>query len=166
MRQMRLGTALGLALACGAAAVARADVYEAIRLVSVNESEQADRAEHPAISLDGRYVAFDGSFGGVSGVWRKDLASGAVQAVAVGAEHTPIGESKLPSLSADGRYVSFTTTARLDEQNDTNNGPDVYERDMAVAGACVLAAGAQRQYAAALHRGAGRAPADDAGGHA
>jgi WD40-like Beta Propeller Repeat len=134
MRQMRLGTALALALACGAAAVARADVYEAIRLVSVNESEQADRAEHPAISLDGRYVAFDGSFGGVSGVWRKDLASGAVQAVAVGAEHTPIGESKLPSLSADGRYVSFTTTARLDEQNDTNNGPDVYERDMAVAG--------------------------------
>jgi WD40-like Beta Propeller Repeat len=130
-------TALALALWVSSV-TARANVYEAISLVSVNEFEQASRAEHPVISLDGRYVAFDGSFGGVGGVWRKELATGAVAPVSVGAENTPPGEAKLPSISADGRYVSFTTTARLDEKNDTNNGPDVYVRDMGMpaAGPC------------------------------
>jgi Tol biopolymer transport system component len=126
----RVLAAAATALCLGLATGARADVYEAISLVSVNESEQADRAEHPALSLSGRYVAFDGSFGGVSGVWRKELPNGPVEAVAVGAENTASGESKLPSISADGRYVSFTTTERLDEKNDSNNGPDVYVRDM------------------------------------
>jgi WD40-like Beta Propeller Repeat len=138
MRCVPACAAFALALFVSATPAAHGDVYGAISLVSVSESEQADRAEHPAISLDGRYVAFDGSVGGVSGVWRKDLATGAVAAVAVGAENTPLGESKLPSISADGRYVSLTTTARLDEKNDANNGPDVYVRDMdtAAAGPC------------------------------
>jgi hypothetical protein len=124
-------TALALALAVAGVASARADVYEAISLVSVNQFEQAERAEHPAISGDGRFVAFDGSFGGVSGVWRKDLVTGALAPVSVGTEKTSQGDAKLPAISEDGRYVSFTTTARLDEKNDTNNGPDVYVRDMA-----------------------------------
>jgi Tol biopolymer transport system component len=128
-------TVLALVLAFAGASAARADVYEAIRLASLNplagnQLEQADRAEHPAISGDGRYVAFDGSFGGVAGVWRKDVLTGALAPVAVGAENTPQGEAKLPSISEHGDYVSFTTTARLDEKNDTNKGPDVYVRDM------------------------------------
>jgi Tol biopolymer transport system component len=129
MRRLIACIALALALAAGASP-ARADVYEAISLASTNGAEHADRAEHPALSADGRYVAFDGSFGGVSGVWRKDLHSGVLAPVAVGAQNTPLGDAKLPSISADGHFVSFTTTARLDEKNDTNKGPDVYVRDM------------------------------------
>ncbi len=36
-------------------------------------AQQAEYAHDPAISGDGQYVAFDGSFGGVTGVWRRDL---------------------------------------------------------------------------------------------
>src|ERR1700736_4118407 len=81
-------------------------------------SQQAQYAHDPAISGNGRYVAFDGAIGGISGVWRRDLQTGEVQPVAVGRQvpgseacesaHAPC-EAELPSISADGNYVSFTT---------------------------------------------------------
>ncbi len=110
-------------------ASARADVFGSISLVSAgavagtSNDEQADHAGDSAISGDGRYVAFDGSFGGRTGVFRRDLVTGEVALVAG-------GDATMPSISEDGRYVSFTTTARLDEQNDTDAAPDVYVRDM------------------------------------
>ncbi len=109
-----------LALACSASA----DVFGPISLVSESPVQQAEYARDAAISADGRYVAFDGSFGGRSGVWRREIRSGAVEAVAP-------GNAERPSISADGRYVSFTTTARL-TPGDGNEGPDVYVRDMEV----------------------------------
>ncbi len=111
------------------AAPARADVFGASSLASASavpgdpHNQQADRADDAAISADGRYVAFDGSFGGRPGVFRRDLLSGVVATVAE-------GEAVQPSIGGDGRYVSFTTTAALDQQNDTNVAPDVYVRDM------------------------------------
>jgi Tol biopolymer transport system component len=78
-------------------------------------------------------VTFDGSFGGVKGIWRRDLATDAVVQV-VG------GDAQLPSVSEDGRYVSFTTNegGRLSEITNglpdpphaTNEAPNVYVRDM------------------------------------
>jgi hypothetical protein len=130
MRYALRSAALALALVVCGATTAHADVFGPISLVSVNQSEQASTAEHPAISRNGQFVAFDGSFGRETGVWRKDLSTGAVAPVAVGPVFTPQGDAKLPSISADGRWVSFTTTARLDEKDDTNTGPDVYVRDM------------------------------------
>jgi len=108
---------------------ARADVFGPIGLASQSavpgapHNQQADLANDPAISGDGRYVAFDGAYAGKKGVFRRDLATGEVQTVAE-------GDATLPSISEDGRYVSFTTTARLDEENDPNAAPDVYVRDM------------------------------------
>ncbi len=127
--------ALGVSLAVGA--TASADVFGPISLASENSLQQAEYARDPVISGDGRYVAFDGSFGGVSGVWRRDLRTGAVEQVAG-------GNAELPSVSGDGRYVSFTTTARL-TPGDTNESPDVYVRDMAVgsSAACTEATEAQ-----------------------
>jgi Tol biopolymer transport system component len=132
MRRLALCTIGALVLGLAGGTAARADVFESISLASVNQFEQAGVAEHPAISGNGRFVAFDGSFGGVSGVWRADLSvrPRAIAPVAVGAVGTPESDAKLPSISEDGRYVSFTTTARLDEGNDSNGGPDVYVRDM------------------------------------
>jgi hypothetical protein len=101
---------------------ASADVFGPISLVSEDPVQQAEYAHDSAISSDGRYLAFDGSFGGETGVWRRDLQSGAVEQVAG-------GDAERPSISADGRYVSFTTTERL-TQGDQNEAPDVYVRDM------------------------------------
>jgi hypothetical protein len=123
MRRLALRSCAVVAALLSMSAPARADVFEPIRLVSEDATEQADYAHDAVISGDGQYVAFDGSFGGMKGVWRRDLASGAVELVAP-------GDGVLPSISENGQYVSFTTTARLDEQNDTNAAPDVYVRNM------------------------------------
>jgi hypothetical protein len=129
---MRRGPLLLLCLAAAAlpalASPAVADVFEPIQLVSASPTQQADYARHAAISGDARYVAFDGSFGGVFGVWRRSLLTGAVTAVAACAPEERCAE--LPSISEGGRYVSFTTTSALDPKNDTNGAPDVYVRDM------------------------------------
>lgn len=104
---------------------ASADVFGPISLVSTSTREQAGFAHDAAISGDGRYVAFDGVFAGKHGVWRRDLQSGAVVAVAE-------GDGALPSISEDGQYVSFTTTARLAPNDDINEAPDVYVRNMSL----------------------------------
>jgi Tol biopolymer transport system component len=137
-----LPAALALVLALALVpALARADVFEPISLASASAipafggNQQADFAHDAAISGDGRYVAFDGSYGGVIGVWRRDLQSGAVVPVASGSAAEPAidaPDAELPSISDDGRYVSFTTTARLDPIDDTNTSPDVYVRDMSI----------------------------------
>lgn len=111
-------------------APASADVFGPIELASASAPseglhEQADKAQYPAISGDGRYVAFVGSFAGVEGIWRRDLLTGAVQQVAG-------GDATMPSISANGQYVSFTTTEPLEPKEDRNKAPDVYVRDMEV----------------------------------
>jgi hypothetical protein len=118
-----IALALSLLAALGISPPATADVFERISLASADSRQQADFANDSAISADARYVVFAGSFGGRSGVFRRDLSTGEVATVAE-------GDAVSPSISADGRYVSFTTTARLDEQHDVNVAPDVYVRDM------------------------------------
>jgi hypothetical protein len=123
---MRRARALAPVLACAsflaAAPAATADVFGPISLSSESSAQQADYARDPAISGEGGYVAFDGSFGGVTGVWRRNLQTGAVQQVAG-------GDAELPSISQNGQYVSFTTTARL-SPHDHNEAPDVYVADL------------------------------------
>ncbi len=132
---------LAFAGCCSQRAPAGADVFGPISLVSRARpaaNQQADYAHDPAISGDGHYVAFDGSFGGVTGVWRRDLATGAVEQVAG-------GDAELPSISEDGRYISFTTNEDLEqltkhsgglpdsEYESTHKPPNVYVRDMDLA---------------------------------
>jgi len=114
MRRLATPVALWLLALSGAAtllgavpAAAGADVFEPIALVSrgtlgAGATQQAEYAHDPAISGDGRYLAFDGSIGGITGVWRRDLATGQIEQVAG-------GDAELPSISANGQYVSFTT---------------------------------------------------------
>ncbi|HYM56018.1 MAG TPA: hypothetical protein VES97_11685, partial [Solirubrobacteraceae bacterium] len=112
-------------------ASAGADLFGPISLGSLDHVEQAVYAHDPAISGDGRYVAFDGSFGGVTGVWRRDLQTGEVRQVAG-------GDAELPSISEDGRYVSFTTKEGGQLPADTDGrlhaqapeAPNVYVRNM------------------------------------
>ena len=130
--------------------VAQADVFEPIQMVSrgvlaipgaSGQTQQTRYAHDPAISADGRYLAFDGYVGGYSGVWRRDLQSGEIAPVAVGRVvpdskecegPQPTCASALPSISADGRYVSFTTSSRLDPGLERESRPNVYVRDMSL----------------------------------
>ncbi len=138
-----LGRCLPALLAAGAlalvgAAGARADVFSPVDLVSYGALgggefiQQAEYAHDSAISASGLYVAFDGSIGGVTGVWRRDLATDAIEQVAG-------GDAAMPSISEDGRYVSFTTNEGSSLPEITHELPDadphaeaveVYRRDM------------------------------------
>jgi Tol biopolymer transport system component len=150
MRGARHSAAGALALAgvlvCAVPAVVRAD-FSAATLLSGTAQIQFDHANGPALSSDGRYVAFQGSRGGVSGVWRRDLRSGALEpepvAVSEPEKPTSAPDAAAPSISADGRYVAFTTTADLQpERVQAGTGtvegepapdkgcPEVYVRDM------------------------------------
>lgn len=120
---------------------AQADVFGPISLLSqrtisrtgsggqIEETQQADYAHDPAVSGNGVYVAFDGSFGGVAGVWREDLQTGTVERVDACPAEEASCIAELPSISENGQYVSFTTTARL-AAGDDNDSPDVYVRNM------------------------------------
>jgi len=108
-------------------APARADIFGEISLVSAGTvgagaPQQAEYAHDAAISGNGRYVAFDGSVAGVTGVWRRDVATGAIEKVAG-------GDAELPSVSESGRYISFTSTEELVPEDETK-GPNVWVRDM------------------------------------
>jgi hypothetical protein len=117
-----LGCALALALGC---APAGADVFGPISLVSASPSEQADYAHDPAVSGNGRYVVFDGSIGGVTGVWRRELRSeDGVISHEGNVEEVAGGDATLPSISENGQYVSFTTNEGKELPNITDGLPD------------------------------------------
>jgi Tol biopolymer transport system component len=122
----RLAALLALLGALVCCAPARA-LFTASVLVSGDPALQlqADYGYDPAISADGRYVAFSGSVASLPGVWRKDLANGRLELVAAG-EHTGA-----PSISADGRYLSFTTNDEPATGHPTGEPcSGVYVRDM------------------------------------
>jgi len=146
MRRLAFTTMSGALALCGAIALlcvlpppAGADVFGPISLVSAGAlpgaqhgAQQFDYIHDPAIAGDRRYVAFDGSFGGVTGVWRRDLTTGTVEQVAG-------GDAELPSISENGEFVSFTTNEGKTLPVVTNDAPDehpqreavnVYVRDM------------------------------------
>jgi Tol biopolymer transport system component len=112
----------GAALAAGALLAAPAYAgFGPIQLQSVGPLEQFEEAGEPAISGDDEYLAFQGTLGGVGGVWRRDLQTGQLQLVAAGAS--------APSISSEGRYVSFTSSEALLKR--AHAGSNVYVRDMA-----------------------------------
>jgi TolB protein len=109
----------------------------------------------PAISADGRYVAFvsdasdlvAGDTNGTSDAFVHDTVTGTTERVSVGpGGRQADGYADAPDISADGRYVSLVSPATSLVPGDTNGLPDVFVRDR-VAGttrrASVGAGGAQ-----------------------
>ncbi|HME01538.1 MAG TPA: hypothetical protein VKG38_00725 [Solirubrobacteraceae bacterium] len=126
--------ALALALACRpvfAPSPAQA-AFAPFELASTDPELglQAEYAYEPAVSPEGRYVAFTGVVAAKHGVYRKDLLTGELATVALG-----IGAGA-PSISEGGRYVSFTTSE--DPANPGTPLPggctQVYRRDMEETG--------------------------------
>jgi Tol biopolymer transport system component len=93
----------------------------------------------PAISVDGRFVAFTSrsnfdaqDTNNVEDVYRRDANAAGAAAFArvsgLGAVPSDRGGNQ-PSISGDGRFVAFTSRSNFDAQ-DTNDADDVYRRDM------------------------------------
>src|SRR3954451_1628681 len=108
--------------------------------VAAAGTEADGNSFEPAISADGRYVAFHsdasnlvpGDTNGADDVFVKDRQTGATTRVSVntaGAEAD--GGSYTPAMSADGRLVAFLSDATNIVPGDTNQARDVFVHDVA-----------------------------------
>ena len=107
--------------------------------VATDGSESDSNSFDPAISADGRVVAF---FSGASnlvpgrsvsdaGVYAHDLDSGATEWLSVPLDGGSVqtGPSFRPSVSADGRFVAFASASDELVAGDTNLSEDAFVRD-------------------------------------
>ena len=106
-------------------------------IVSVTSREKPapQGAAYPAISGNGRFVAFEsdklgsGDTNGVADVYLRDTAAGTTMRVSVGSGGRQAYEGGgLPAVSHTGRYVAFTTGSPL-VGHDRNQYGDVYVHD-------------------------------------
>jgi Tol biopolymer transport system component len=106
--------------------------------ISSDGTEANERSYQPAISADGRYVAFytlatnlvPGDTNGVVDILVHDRQTGDTARVSVASDGTQSNaDSLLPALSADGRYVVFESYANNLVADDTNGSEDVFIHD-------------------------------------
>ncbi|KAF0144512.1 MAG: cell wall-binding protein [Nitrospirae bacterium] len=95
-------------------------------------------SSEPAISADGRYVAFrswasnlvPGDTNGKSNIFVHDRKTGETKIISKGSDGKQAkGPSSLPSISADGRFVAFLSGAGNLVQGDTNGMDDAFVHD-------------------------------------
>lgn len=104
--------------------------------------------ETPAVSADGRYVAYSADQGGHAQVFVRDTCQGAqsgctqsTSLISTASDGTTANDdSRSPSISADGRYVAFSSSA-TNLVSDAPSGRQVYVRDTCVGatGSCTPA---------------------------
>ncbi|MFC6674097.1 TolB family protein [Marinobacterium aestuariivivens] len=110
--------------------------------VSVNSAgvEGNNFSNVPAISADGRFVAFRsgasnlvaGDTNGTGDVFVHDRATGATSRVSVnssGVEGNGDSARDIPAISADGRFVAFVSGANNLVAGDTNGEEDIFVHD-------------------------------------
>lgn len=135
------------------------DCVPATQRVSVGTdgSQAGAPSSQPAISRDGRYVAFaspaenlvPGDTNGKVDVFLRDTCAGAdatcnptTRRASLAHEGTQgLGDSMQPALGADGRYVAYASTAGNLVVGDTNDAQDVFLSDTCIAApsGCVAA---------------------------
>lgn len=95
---------------------------------------------HPAISADGRYVAFQseasnlvaGDTNNAADVFVRDRAAGTTVRASIGTGGTQgNGPSGCPALSGDGHFVAFCSHATNLVTGDGNYSPDIFLHDLA-----------------------------------
>ena len=98
---------------------------------------------HPAISDDGRWVAFDsasvnlvaGDTNPNSDIYLRDRLLGTLVRVSVGSDGAQADDDSLmPAMSAEGRWISFQSVATNLAEGDTNSAVDVFVRDRDATG--------------------------------
>ena len=125
---------------------ARKDIFVRDRLLGTTERASVDSAGaqgnshsfRPAISADGRFVAFDsfatnlvvGDTNAMTDVFVRDRLLRTTERASVdsvGAQGND--DSRTPAISADGRFVAFESYATNLAPGDTNAGRDIFVRD-------------------------------------
>ena len=103
--------------------------------VSSAEAQANDESSAPAISADGRFVAFSsiatnlvpGDTNGTADVFLRDRKKGTTRRVSVGTGGTEgSGTSISPAISADGGLIAFASWASDLVPNDTNGFADIF----------------------------------------
>jgi Tol biopolymer transport system component len=104
--------------------------------IASDGTEGNDGSGHPALSGDGRYVAFTSPAenltevdpnGDLSDVFIHDRQTGTTRRVSVASDgSTANDQSETPALSADGRHVAFYSEADNLVSGDTNQASDIF----------------------------------------
>src|SRR3954453_6695539 len=131
-----IAVAVAVAFAAAAAPAAAAVATERVSLTSTQTEANGVSAE-PALSADGRYVAFVSSAsnfvlgdGNGQEVFVRDRAAGTTARVAVDVLGAQAGRASAhPAISADGRFVAFESIAPNLVPGDTNAREDVFVKD-------------------------------------
>ena len=105
-----------------------------------NAGGQSDGASsEPAVSEDGRFVAFTSTDPDLAGaataaaaqIYIRDRVAGTTRRVSASTAGQPgNGSSSQPAMSLNGRYVAFTSAASNLVPGDTNGRTDVFLRDV------------------------------------
>mgnify|MGYP002713020065 CR=1 FL=1 len=94
---------------------------------------------YPAVSYDGRYVAFQSAINSLTSddnsdlrdVFLRDTVSNTTTLISVSSDEVQANHhSYEPSISADGRFVAFYSFASNLVNNDTNGEGDIFVRDV------------------------------------
>jgi len=124
----------------------KSDVFVRDRLteittrISVNSTgnQGSFDAFNPAISADGRFVAFESNStnlvaadtNNISDIFLHDRLNGTTTRISVGSTGQEGDRPSLnPSISADGRFVAFESNSTNLVAGDTNNNSDIFVRD-------------------------------------
>ncbi|MCC6178287.1 MAG: PD40 domain-containing protein [Chloroflexi bacterium] len=106
--------------------------------VASSGSQANNMSDAPALSADGRYVAFmsfatnlvAGDTNGMADVFVRDRQTGTTERVSVASSGSQANNmSDAPALSADGRFVAFTSSASNLVPGDTHGMADIFVRD-------------------------------------
>ncbi|MFC9683930.1 TolB family protein [Streptomyces sp. NPDC056948] len=110
---------------------------EAVRISQVPAAtDRKTAATNPSISADGSRVGYQffvphPSSGDWSDAWVRDVPSGKLFHADLAPDGlTSDGQTEFPQLSADGRYAVFNSLDSRLTPGDTNNGHNVFVRDL------------------------------------
>ena len=116
------------------------DTGTTTRVSVASDGTQADGpSDSPAISSDGRHVAFrsaasnlvPGDTNAKGDVFLHDRVTGTTTRVSVASDGTQgIGAAQYPAVSSDGTSVTFSSTAANLVAGDTNSTADVFVHDL------------------------------------
>jgi archaellum component FlaF (FlaF/FlaG flagellin family) len=131
---------LALALVClpGSGTGAPGDI-ERISVDSNGNEGTIGGSDNPAITPDGRFVAFSSDAedlvqdddNAASDIFVHDRQTGETERVSVDSNGngTTVGGSENPAISSDGRFVAFASQGDTLVPNDTNQDSDIFVRD-------------------------------------
>jgi len=115
------------------------DTGETVRVSVASDGTEANYASYyPAISADGRYIAYtsdssnlvEGDTNDTGDIFVHDLMDGETSRVSVASDGTQGNEnSSGDSVSANGRYIAFSSAASNLVDDDTNSEPDIFVHD-------------------------------------